>query len=108
MLVPESNLEESAVRNIRVLVAVAAVILLAASPCQAGRRGWLRNPTDPTPLHGDGTDGHHAPPGYPRYQYSKQVYPKYYYGFHARYMQNIGVPTGDVGLRGNGIMYNPW
>ena len=95
-------------RNIWVLLAVAAVLLLAANDCQAGRRGWLRNPPDPTPLVGDGQGSEHTPPGYPRYQYSKQVYPKYYYGFHARQMQNIGVPSGDVGLRGNGIMYNPW
>ena len=95
-------------RNIWVLLAVAVLVFLAAHPCQAGRRAWLKTPTDPTPLPGDGTDSHHAPPGYPRYQYSKQVYPKYYYGFHARQMQNIGVPTGDIGLRGNGIQYNPW
>src|SRR5688500_7552222 len=91
------------------VLTVAVLLLLAASPCQAGGRGWVRiGPPDPTPLPGDGTDEHHAPPGYPRYQYSKQIYPKYYYGFHARQMQNIGVPTGDVGLRGNGITTQPW
>ena len=105
---PELINEESAVRNTLVLLATFALLAAVNSSCQAGRRGWLRSPPDPTPLPGDGTDGHHAPPGYPRYQYSKQIYPKYYYGFHARQMQNIGVPTGDVGQRGNGITWNPW
>ena len=35
-------------------------------------------------------------------------YPKYYGGFHARYFQDIGVPPGDVGFRGNGIFSTPW
>ena len=35
-------------------------------------------------------------------------YPKYYGGFHARYYQDIGVPPGDVGIRGNGIYQLPW
>lgn len=105
---PESNFEESTVRYTLVVLAALVLLALAAAPCQAGRRGWLRSPPDPTPLPGDGTDAHHAPPGYPRYQYSKQLYPKYYYGFHSRQMQNIGVPSGDVGLRGNGITWNPW
>lgn len=105
---PESTTWESVVRYIIALLTAALLLALVANPCQAGRRGWLKGPPDPTPLPGDGTDAHHAPPGYPRYQYSKQVYPKYYYGFHSRQMQNIGVPTGDVGLRGNGITSNPW
>lgn len=95
-------------RTIVALLAVFALLMLTTHSCQAGRRGWFRGPPDPTPLVGDGQGSDHAPPGYPRYQYSKQVYPKYYYGFHARYMQNMGVPTGDVGLRGNGITWNPW
>jgi len=39
---------------------------------------------------------------------ARKVYPKYYHGFHARDLQNVGVPSGDVGLRGNGITWNPW
>ena len=38
----------------------------------------------------------------------RAVYPKYYGGFHARQLQNIGIPTGDIGIRGNGIYANPW
>ena len=56
----------------------------------------------------------HGRPTYGRSAYSQQAqaaraaYPKYYYGFHSRSMQNIGVPTGDVGIRGNGITASPW
>lgn len=35
-------------------------------------------------------------------------YPKYTGGFHSRELQNIGVPTGDTGLRGNGFSMYPW
>ena len=40
--------------------------------------------------------------------YGKAVYPKYYWGFHARDFQNIGVPHGDVGMGGSGIQRDPW
>ena len=39
---------------------------------------------------------------------AREAYPKYQGGFHARALQNIGIPTGDIGLRGNGIYANPW
>ena len=35
-------------------------------------------------------------------------YPQFTGGFHAREMQNLGVPAGDVGLRGNGFSMLPW
>ena len=35
-------------------------------------------------------------------------YPKFQGGFHSRELQNIGVPTGDIGLRGNGFSAFPW
>lgn len=35
-------------------------------------------------------------------------YPKFYGGFHSRELQNIGVPSGDIGLRGNGFSMFPW
>jgi hypothetical protein len=35
-------------------------------------------------------------------------YPKFTGGFHSRELQNIGVPTGDTGLRGNGFSMYPW
>jgi hypothetical protein len=41
-------------------------------------------------------------------RYYQSVHPKYQSGFHARDMQNLGIPTGDIGLRGNGIFWTPW
>jgi hypothetical protein len=40
--------------------------------------------------------------------YGRAVYPKYYWGFHARELQNIGVPHGDVGMLGSGLTRDPW
>jgi hypothetical protein len=40
--------------------------------------------------------------------YGKVVYPKYYWGFHSRTLQNIGVPQGDIGLRGSDLSMGPW
>ena len=58
---------------------------------------------------GPGGCGYHRPWTYQeKYYYSNQMYPKYYYGFHANYMQSIGIPPGDIGLRTNGINLTPW
>jgi hypothetical protein len=38
----------------------------------------------------------------------RAMYPRYYHSIHAREYQRIGVPTGDIGLRGNGITWTPW
>jgi hypothetical protein len=45
---------------------------------------------------------------YQRSAYAAAVYPKYQAGFHSRHLQNIGIPSGDIGLRGNSIFLNPW
>ena len=51
-------------------------------------------------------------PGVNKYQVNsaraRKVYPQYYWGVHARHLQNVGVPTGDVGRGGNGFTINPW
>ena len=48
----------------------------------------------------------------PTYQQTRQYlnwhYPKYIGGFHANYFRDLGVPPGDIGLRGNGIYIAPW
>lgn len=36
------------------------------------------------------------------------MYPKYYGGLHSRELSNIGIPNGDIGLRGNGVTAMPW
>lgn len=43
-----------------------------------------------------------------RYYQGNSMYPKYNFGLHNRHLENIGVPSGDIGLRGNGYMMNPW
>jgi len=40
--------------------------------------------------------------------YGRAVYPKYYWGFHAREFQNVGVPHGDIGVLGSGLSRDPW
>lgn len=41
-------------------------------------------------------------------RYLNWRYPKYVGGFHANYFRDLGVPPGDVGLRGNGLYATPW
>ena len=45
---------------------------------------------------------------YDRVREWNRYYPKYYGGFHARHFDTLGIPTGDIGLRGNGIYMMPW
>src|SRR5689334_8951298 len=40
--------------------------------------------------------------------YGRAMYPKYYWGFHAREFQNVGVPHGDIGVLGSGLSRDPW
>jgi hypothetical protein len=42
-------------------------------------------------------------------EYYRQMYPKYYWGFHARTLQDYGYAPGDIGFRG-GLSYpgQPW
>ncbi len=40
--------------------------------------------------------------------YGRAVYPKYYWGLHAREFQNAGIPHGDIGILGSGLTRNPW
>jgi hypothetical protein len=40
--------------------------------------------------------------------YGRAVYPKYYWGLHAREFQNVGIPHGDIGILGSGLTRNPW
>ena len=86
------------------LIVLLATVLfplgLSSNESEAGRR-WRR---------------HHHPvqrqnfPVYGSYKYSyyNKYYPKYIGGFNASYFDSIGVPSGDIGLRGNGIYMTPW
>jgi hypothetical protein len=90
------------------VVTILVLLLLACSPAEA--RGWRRaqrSAPAPQAKFADEGPAHVAPlraaPVDPR-----AIYPKYYGGFHARALQDIGIPTGDRGIRGNGIYANPW
>ncbi len=87
-------------------ICVALLVLglfLAADAQAAGRRRLAREARSGHD-HAVSADVAHRPaPLDPR-----AVYPKYQGGFHSRALQNIGVPTGDIGIRGNGFMMNPW
>jgi len=80
-------------RSALAFIAAATIILLPAS-AQARRGKWRNRP--PVYLTEQG-------------QWARELYPQYYGGIHARQMQNIGIPNGDIGLRGNGgVTPYPW
>ena len=37
-----------------------------------------------------------------------EPYPKFIGGFHSSHFSNLGIPTGDLGFRGNGVYWAPW
>ncbi len=77
-------------------------------PAQPSVTSWLRT----------AINGHHGtrhwkgpPPRYVApeyYEYLNERYPKFRGGFHSNYLDNIGFPHGDIGIRGNGIYPTPW
>jgi len=79
-------------------LAMTAVLLIAAAHATAADRYK--------------TGGVHRQPGVNKYYANsakaRKVYPQYYWGFHARHLQNVGVPNGDIGMGGNGFTINPW
>jgi hypothetical protein len=88
------------------------LILLAGHAFAAGRR--MRSAEAPQGFAPQ--QGYVQPHGYPsRYNqemYWRSWYPKYQGGFNSRALQNIGVPSGDIGIRGSGGYgpgyTNPW
>jgi len=89
------------------LSVIAVLASLTCDVCAAERRGRLlrRRPNPPTVRAP--RDANHVYRHDP-YGYQREYYPRYYGGFHARFFDNYGVPTGDVGVRGNGIYWTPW
>ena len=94
----------------RVVVIVCIWMSLLPSPAwAAGRRAYRphRELAADTlfygPVTGPGTRTSARP-----WIYYRGAYPRYFGGFHARELQNLGVPPGDVGLRGNGWTWSPW
>jgi hypothetical protein len=100
----------------RLQVAVLALILFVTGfvghDLQAGERGrgrLLRRIYASQPE----LPGYQARSPY-RYSYphsypsAEELYPKYYGSFHYRHLDNIGIPTGDIGIRGNSLYMSPW
>jgi hypothetical protein len=76
-------------------------LIVAANAHGAGPRRWF---------YGTGPWTHRNHYGSYRLQYRQlnDYYPKYYDGFHARYFESLGLPSGDRGPRGNGLYATPW
>ena len=71
-------------------------VLVAAQPAYSiGRRPPVPNRSVPNRYYQNAAN-------------AKAIYPRYYGSTHARQIENIGIPPGDIGLRGNGVMLNPW
>lgn len=80
-----------------IAVATAALLLAWANSATAGQRRWFqpqppRNPRTLTPAD----------------RAAIAAYPKFTGGFHYHDLHNVGIPNGDIGLRGNGISMSPW
>lgn len=103
------------------LFAAGFFLLAAADAPAAGRRFLGRASGNHAPQAAQTAQHGHAAqngpvwvqPGGGPYRYNpyhqyKAMYPKYYWGLHAKTYQNIGIPNGDIGIRGNGITPNPW
>jgi hypothetical protein len=101
-----------AAMKFRLRIALIAVLFIfALAPCShaqlfGGRLVLGRNHSPWQPLFQPGP--RRAPTYDEYYHYMNSHFPKYYGGFHANYFQSLGVPPGDVGLRGNGIFPSPW
>jgi hypothetical protein len=114
-------MERSRSMTISACVAASIFLLAACTPVPAEAAGrWGRRFLRPTPAA-----EHNTPRSAPSARapffapippelrhdpanYYRSIHPKYQSGFHARDMQNLGVPSGDVGLRGNGMTWSPW
>lgn len=88
-----------------VLALLAVALTLPSRPAQAeGRRpGLLRN----RPLLAKPLSAAERPAArdqqrpYDAFWSRPELYPKYYGGFHYRELQNLGYPSGDIGIRGS-------
>ncbi|MFK7765740.1 MAG: hypothetical protein AB8B55_00765 [Mariniblastus sp.] len=68
------------------------------SKIEFGRYSTYRNPTISRILDGKTS----------RVRNPAEVESRYVGAFHQTYFDNIGLPNGDIGLRGNGINWRGW
>ena len=74
------------------------VVAIAANSAAAAPRRWSNAPSNTMPRASYSTG----------YRSAAEVYPKYYGGCHSRALDPVGIPNGDIGLRGNGFTASPW
>ena len=95
----------------RIAAILSLVVVLSGLAAHVEAGGWGRGRLfaprhvyrPPAPQY------HYTPPlGYYHYPTPTELYPKYYGSFHYRHLDNIGIPSGDIGLRGNGLYMSPW
>lgn len=94
------------------LVGLGLLFWLAPSSADAAAGRRLRGNTPRIPARNLDADTRVEEPRPGRrnnpYEYYKSVYPKFYGGFHEHEFSNLGIPTGDVGIRGNSFFLPPW
>ena len=93
--------------SMRRLLLMCVIALFLSSDANAGRPGWF------FPKHGGSNAfqslrNRQAPSYAETYHRLHARYPRYIGAFHSSYFRDIGVPPGDIGLRGNGLLAYPW
>ena len=99
--------------SIRLIIAVVIALCVICS-ASAGEGRWGRRVRGRAIQSAPQQTGYDSHPQY-RYdrerlnQYYREMYPKYYGGFHSRTLLNYGYAPGDIGFRG-GLTYPglPW
>lgn len=90
-------------------VIVFASLAVVTDDCSAGwwkRRAW-RRAADQHSAASSASPARRTDRYIPEEQY-RDIHPKYYWGFHSRDISNIGIPSSQIGLRGNGMIWTPW
>ena len=91
---PAPSMEERLMRTLLAALTLLAA-MIAVQPAEAiGRRPPAPTRSVPNRYYQNAAN-------------AKAIYPRYYGSTHARQIQNIGIPPGDIGLRGNGVMLTP-
>ena len=92
----------------RSLILAIVLTTLSCADAVAGRPGWFFSRRSSTNHIATQRAWRVAPSYQQTYHSLNARYPKYIGAFHASYFRDIGVPPGDVGLRGNGLYAFPW
>lgn len=88
------------------LALVVGICIVQPIDVEAG--GWGRRLSRRPSLRATSPQYRYGMPFRYSYPTASELYPKYYGSFHYRHLDNIGVPTGDIGIRGNGLYMSPW